>query len=50
MRINVLTAYNWGKRNGAEGLLLTDWGDGGYPQPWLVSLPALVYTSRFSTC
>lgn len=45
MRINVLTAYNWGKRNGAEGLLLTDWGDNGYPQPWLVSLPALVYTS-----
>lgn len=45
MRANVYNAYHWGSRNGAEGLLLTDWGDNGNPQPWIVSLPALVYTS-----
>ena len=45
MRINVLSAFRWGQFNDAEGLLLTDWGDSGYPQPWIVSLPAIVYTS-----
>lgn len=45
MRANVYNAYHWGRRNGAEGLLLTDWGDNGHPQPWIVSLPSLVYTS-----
>lgn len=45
MRQNVWQAYRWGCRNGAEGLLLTDWGDDGHPQPWLVSLPAIVYTA-----
>ena len=45
MRANVQNAWHWGKRNGAEGLLLTDWGDNGHPQPWIVSLPSLVFTS-----
>ena len=45
MRANVSRAFRYGRKNGAEGLLLTDWGDGGYPQPWLVSLPAIVYAS-----
>lgn len=45
MRRNVWQAWRWGRRNGAEGLLLTDWGDDGHPQPWLVSLPAIVYTA-----
>ena len=45
MKGNVLNAFTNGKKNGAEGLLLTDWGDQGYPQPWIVSLPALVFTS-----
>ena len=45
MRGNVRRAWAEGRRNGAEGLLLTDWGDNGYPQPWIVSLPALVYTA-----
>lgn len=45
MRENVYQAYRSGTRNGAEGLLLTDWGDDGHPQPWLVSLPAIVYTA-----
>ena len=45
MKANVKNAFTNGTANGAEGLLLTDWGDAGYPQPWLVSLPALVYTA-----
>ena len=45
MRINVLSAFRWGQANDAEGLLLCDWGDSGYPQPGIVSLPAIVYTS-----
>jgi hypothetical protein len=45
MRANVNNAWHWAKRNGAEGLLLTDWGDNGHPQPWIVSLPSLVFTS-----
>ena len=45
MRANVQNAWHWARRNGAEGLLLTDWGDNGHPQPWIVSLPSLVFTS-----
>ena len=42
---NVDNAVAAGERNGADGLLLADWGDGGYPQPWIVSVPALVYAA-----
>jgi len=42
---NVDNAVENGLKNGAEGLLLADWGDGGHPNPWLVSVPALVYTA-----
>ena len=45
MKANVRCAWESGAANGAEGLLLTDWGDYGCPQPWLVSLPSLVYTA-----
>ena len=45
MRANVTCAWHWGRRNGAAGLLLTDWGDNGHPQPWIVSLPSIVYTA-----
>ena len=48
MKGNVKGAWTEGRRNGAEGLLLTDWGDRGYPQPWIVSLPALVYTAALA--
>ncbi len=42
MRANVQAAAETGLKYGASGLLLTHWGDGGHPQPWVVSLPALV--------
>ena len=31
-----------GARHGAEGYLLTDWGDNGHWQPLVVSLPSMV--------
>ncbi|MCR5413233.1 MAG: beta-N-acetylhexosaminidase [Kiritimatiellae bacterium] len=43
---NIDNAVTAGERHGAEGYLLADWGDGGYPQPWIVSLPAIVYLSH----
>ena len=43
---NIDNAVAAGKRHGAYGYLLADWGDGGHPQPWIVSLPALVYLSH----
>lgn len=30
-------------KDGAHGLWISDWGDGGTPQAWLSSVPALVY-------
>ena len=29
-------------KNGASGYMMTDWGDGGYVQPWIVSVPGIV--------
>lgn len=45
---NVKEAYLAAKKHGARGVLLTDWGDGGHPQPWIVSVPALVYLSALN--
>lgn len=45
MKGNVSNAWRNGLAHGAEGLLLTTWGDGGHPQPWLVELPGLVYAA-----
>ncbi|MCQ2392154.1 MAG: family 20 glycosylhydrolase [Kiritimatiellae bacterium] len=45
MKGNVAAAWREGTAHGAEGLLLTTWGDGGHPQPWLVELPGLVYAA-----
>ena len=42
---NIDLAVESGERNGAKGLLLTDWGDTGHPHPWIVSMPAIVYTA-----
>ncbi len=42
---NIDNAYNIADKYNAEGMLLADWGDGGHPQPWIVSIPALVYFS-----
>lgn len=42
---NIDNGHAAGERNGAYGYLLADWGDGGHPNPWIVSVPALVYLS-----
>lgn len=36
---NLKAAAKAGKENGAIGYLITDWGDGGHPQPLAVSWP-----------
>lgn len=38
MTENIRSAAKWAKAYGAEGLLLTDWGDNGHPQPLACSL------------
>ena len=45
MKANVDNALANGLAYGASGLLLTDWGDYGNPQPWITSVPGLVYTA-----
>ena len=45
MRANVDNAVAAARRHGASGLMLADWGDGGHPQPWIVTLPSLVYAA-----
>lgn len=39
---NIKTACDCAKRHGAEGMILTQWGDGGNHQPWCAMYPALV--------
>lgn len=43
MMANITNAVGAAERHGALGVLLADWGDGGHPNPWIVSLPAIVY-------
>ena len=45
MMKNVDEAVAAGRRHGAEGLLLADWGDWGHTQPQVVSLPAIIYAA-----
>ena len=45
MLANIESAAKHGLRNGAEGLLLTSWGDGGNHQPWPLMYPGLVYAA-----
>lgn len=40
---NIDNGVGAGERHGAFGYLLADWGDGGHPNPWVTSVPALVY-------
>jgi len=40
---NVRIAAETGKKHGADGLLMTHWGDGGHPQAWPISLPGMVW-------
>ena len=46
MLTNINNAVEAGNRHGAMGYLLADWGDGGHPQPWIISLPSIVYMAR----
>ena len=46
MMANVDNAITNGLQNGALGVLVADWGDGGHPNPWIVSVPALVYAAH----
>lgn len=43
MRANLLSAAENGRRHGACGYLVTDWGDGGHWQPLAVSHAGFVY-------
>ena len=49
-RANLLDAARSGRMLGAEGYLITDWGDNGHLQPPVVSLPALIYGAAVSWC
>jgi len=42
-RGNLLDAASAGRASGAEGFLVTDWGDGGHHQPLTVSYPPIAY-------
>ena len=46
MLANIDSAVTNGLANGMSGLLLADWGDGGHPNPWAVSVPAIVYAAH----
>jgi len=45
MLVNIESAAKHGLANGAEGLLLTSWGDNGNHQPWPLMYPGLVYAA-----
>ncbi len=47
---NLRDAVEMGLGSGAEGVLITDWGDMGHLQPPVVSLPALAYGAAVSWC
>ncbi|ADD42744.1 glycoside hydrolase family 20 zincin-like fold domain-containing protein [Stackebrandtia nassauensis] len=47
---NMLDTVNVGLSGGVEGVLITDWGDGGHPQPPSVTFPPLAYGAALSWC
>ncbi len=47
---NLRDAVTLGLSSGAEGVLITDWGDMGHWQPPVVSLPALAFGAAASWC
>ena len=47
---NLRDAVEMGRAGGAEGVLITDWGDMGHLQPPVVSLPALAFGAAASWC
>ncbi len=47
---NLRDAAETGRKHGASGFLITDWGDGGHHQPPSVSLPPLVFGAGLAWC
>jgi len=45
---NLRAAAKAGHRHGATGYLITDWGDGGHPQPLTVSWPMFLAGAAFA--
>ena len=48
MRENMAAAEAAGRRNGAKGFLVTDWGDFGHWQPLAASLPGMILGGWFA--
>ena len=48
LRDNLEAAERAGRRNGAKGYLVTDWGDEGHWQPLAASLPGLILGGEFA--
>ena len=48
MLANIKSAVRLGKKHGAEGILLTDWGDGGSCQPLICSLAVYAVGAAYS--
>jgi len=47
---NLHSAARAGRKHGATGYLITDWGDGGHPQPLAVSYPLYLAGAALSWC
>jgi hexosaminidase len=47
---NLREAADAGRKHGARGYLLTDWGDGGHPQPLVVSYLPYLLGAALSWC
>jgi len=44
---NIRTSAELAVEYGAEGLLLTDWGDGGHPQSWVWSMTPIALSGQY---
>jgi hexosaminidase len=47
---NLREAARAGRKNGASGYLITDWGDGGHPQPLAVSVLPYLFGAALAWC
>ena len=45
---NVKEAFEAGRRHGAEGMMVYDWGDAGNHEPWIVALPSIAYAASLA--
>ncbi|MBO4884479.1 MAG: family 20 glycosylhydrolase [Clostridia bacterium] len=45
---NIRTCAELASAYGAEGLLLTDWGDGGHPQSWVWSMNPIALAGQYA--